>query len=444
MGLIMSSRRTDAPERDLSSLAIARSRDSRERQEGASASSTMTGVLILTLAMLLGACSTTDRETTREDLERVAAAFHEAQANAIREIHDRSGRRIRMEYRDRARAPQSHDVLILSGGGPEGAFGAGFLDGWGKVRDPEYRRPRFDTVGGISTGALLAPFAFVGTAEAYASVAHEYATAGGELTESRGILPYWPSNLSLYTTDGLEKRIRRLLSPEVVRAIAEGGREGRQLLIGATSLDLGAPCVWDLAREAIRQRNGEASADLASVLLASSAVPGAFPPVDIGGMRYVDGGVSMQFLSGMDDRSWIYQPDAGDDAGLGIVDPECPLRIRIWVIINQSLVPEPKVVESSWIDILDRSLATIVRRSVVESLQDLETFMRLVDRQAELDVQFRYVSIPPGIDLGDSEEIFDPEVMSRLVDLGREMGADPTSWNSRALLPSFPRVAHRD
>ena len=78
-------------------------------------------------------------------------------------------RRFRTEYEIELSSgiQQSYDILVLSGGGELGAFGAGFLSGWGDVQDKEFSRPDFDSVSGVSTGALIAPFAFVGTGKAY-------------------------------------------------------------------------------------------------------------------------------------------------------------------------------------------------------------------------------------------------------------------------------------
>ncbi len=50
------------------------------------------------------------------------------------------------------------ELLGISGGGENGAFGAGLLNGWTERGD----RPEFFLVTGISTGALSAPFAFPG------------------------------------------------------------------------------------------------------------------------------------------------------------------------------------------------------------------------------------------------------------------------------------------
>ena len=52
-----------------------------------------------------------------------------------------------------------YNILALSGGGANGAFGAGFLCGWTQAGT----RPKFKIVTGISTGTIIATLAFLGT-----------------------------------------------------------------------------------------------------------------------------------------------------------------------------------------------------------------------------------------------------------------------------------------
>jgi len=239
-----------------------------------------------------------------------------------------SARRIEHEYRiTDAGNTQSYDVLVLSGGGAFGAFGAGFLQEWGTVNDPEFARPQFDTVSGISTGAMIAPYAFVGTPEAYETVVVFYQNPGDSWVRRRGIIPYLPGSVSIFDVSKLHDQIRSAVTPELIRGLAQGAEENRRLLIGATSVDYGLLRVWDLAKAA-REKPFEESSDLAvSTLLASSAIPGAFPPILIDNLMYVDGGAAMSVVGATDDRNWAYA--LGRDHDFSFLSEDVPIRIRV-------------------------------------------------------------------------------------------------------------------
>jgi hypothetical protein len=200
-------------------------------------------------------------------------------------------------------------------------------------------------------------------------------------------------------------------------------------------MDYGMIRVWDLARIALEFPVKKAVRRTVSVLLASSALPGAFPPVLIDGLLYVDGGASMQVVSGIAKRGWAYVPDK---QRFPFANNGPPIRIRVWIIINQKLLLDPKVVESRWSSIATRSLSTIVRSSTLQSIQDMETYLRLLDLRPNIDAKMRYVAIPQDYEIPNADEMFDAKVMRQLADLGRRMGADPTSWRTEALPPGAP------
>jgi hypothetical protein len=348
-------------------------------------------------------------------------------------------RRIEGEYRAAMAAPdaprQSHDVLILSGGGAFGGFGAGFLDGWGSVSDPEFARPHFDQVSGISTGALIAPYAFIGSPAAYETLVAEYQNPGSDWVRRRGLIPFLPGNVSLYDVSELRRHIRDAVTPELVADLAEGSDEDRVLIAGAASLDYGILRVWDLARIARESPLDDAVDEIASILTASSAIPGAFPPVEIDDLLYVDGGTAMQVVGGIEDRSSLYAPD-GPSVGFELEGP--PVRIRAWIIVNQKLRSDPKVVDSRWTSIANRSLDILLRTSMLQSIQDGETYVAFLDGRPDLDAVLRYVAIPQDFEVPDSDQMFDARTMRALVELGRRMGADPSSWRTEALRPGAP------
>ena len=127
-------------------------------------------------------CQTPQRWLSEDELLNGQEVYLGAYQSELDVLSSQSTARIESEYRRALESPENEpqtlDVLVLSGGGAFGAFGAGFLEGWGHVVEPGFRRPVFDSVSGVSTGALIAPFAFLGTPEAYAEIVELYENPG--------------------------------------------------------------------------------------------------------------------------------------------------------------------------------------------------------------------------------------------------------------------------
>ena len=221
----------------------------------------------------------------------------------------------------------------------------------------------------------------------------------------------------------------------VAVAIGAEAAANRQLLIGATNVDYGLLRVWDLAQLASEASLEEAHERAISILLASSAIPGAFPPIEMDDLLYVDGGAAMQMVGGLDERGWVQAPDSVE---IDYLEPGQPIRLRVWVIVNQKLLPDPALVRSRWTSFGARSLSTLVRTSTLQSIQDLSTYLQAINALPAFDTELRYVAIPQDFPIPDSDEMFDAETMRALVDLGRRMGADPESWRTEALRPGAP------
>ncbi len=394
------------------------------------------------MTIALSACQTPPlRLINEKELADRHPEFLRSYQSELDAISAKTAKRIEHEYRKASLSTennqQSYDMLVLSGGGAFGAFGAGFLKGWGKVSKIDYARPQFDSISGISTGSLLAPFAFIGTPKAYDSILNFYQKPGADWARKRGIIPYLPGNVSVYDVSKLHKTINAAITPEIIENLAKGSQAGRQLLVGATNMDYGLLRVWDLAQIASETSTQKAIEQTVSILSASTAIPGLFPPEIIDDLLYVDGGATMQMVGGIDDRSWAYKTK---DKQMGFVNPKAPIKIRVWIIVNQKLLTDAKVVRSRWTSIASRSLNTLIRASTLQSIQDVETLVQLVNRQSEFDAEMRYVAIPQDFPIADSDEIFDAKTMRDLVKLGLQMGADPTSWKTEALRPGAPFV----
>ncbi|MDJ0835474.1 MAG: patatin-like phospholipase family protein [Acidobacteriota bacterium] len=339
--------------------------------------------------------------------------------------------RLKAEYQN-PDVSQSYDILVLSGGGEYGAFGAGFLKGWGRIEEGEFARPHFDSVTGISTGSLMAPFAFVGSRASYAALLDYYRNTPSGLIQGRPLWRLLRGKSSIYDAMPLFETIRNSLTTDLVSQIARESKNNRALIVGSTNLDYGLLRVWDLADMVADQQADEARALLSRRLIASSAIPGAFPPVEMGGYSYVDGGASLQMITGVGERDWLYREEV---TPFDFVQPDRPLRVRLWIIVNTKLLLKPKVIPSNWADISMRSLQILMGASRLQTLQDAETLTRMINQRPELDMVMRYVSIPSDYPILETEYMFDREKMRDLADLGERMGADPSSWREKAPAP---------
>jgi predicted acylesterase/phospholipase RssA len=196
-----------------------------------------------------------------------------------------------------ARAGKPLTILALSGGGAGGAFGAGAVVGLTRAGT----RPAFDVVTGVSAGALVAPYAFLGPSwdaqllDAFTSAAQE------NLLQSRGLGVIFGS--SVYSGRPLRQLVDAYVTDEMIQAIAREAAKGRLLLVATTDVASGEPVIWDLGAIA---KNGGSSARalIRDVLVASASVPGMFPPVIIrvakdglnDDQAHVDGAATVPFF----------------------------------------------------------------------------------------------------------------------------------------------------
>ena len=315
------------------------------------------------------------------------------------------------------------DILILSGGGAKGAFGSGFLRGWGSVSDGPIARPEFDVVTGVSTGALIAPFAFVGTPDAYDAIDALYRHPGKNWVKRKAFF-FSTRYSSMMNIRGLEADIRASVNGTIVEGLADGAANDRVLMVAATNLDLGMMHAWDLGREAL-ERDGDGAAErVHELLLASIAMPGAFPPVEIDGDLHVDGGASEQILV-LGDPTWEHNPIHRWTREY----PDLPLPLfRVWVVINNKLRIDAERTKLSWVAIARRSLENMMDASLRSTMLRLEHAAE-VFRDAGLESELRWVAIPDDFEIPKGK-MFDQEKMLALSDLGRRMGADPSSWHT--------------
>jgi predicted acylesterase/phospholipase RssA len=375
------------------------------------------------------------RVITDAQLEEMIRLHKQTVTNEQELMKEALVRRIGREYEVHKATgePFVYDMLIISGGGAKGAFGAGFFEGWGEIESGEYQRPEFDMVTGVSTGALIAPFAAIGTDDAYAQAIDFYANPQGNWLKSRGLIKFLPKHISLFNNCHLHDTIRGAMDQPMIEALAEVAADDRLLLIGATNLDIGAGRVFDLGLEAQRALDGGDPDRVGSILLASSAIPAAFPPIEMDGMLFADGGATSNLFVAS-----FPGPD-GAVARYQQTNPGAPLpRVRVWIVVNQKLKPLHAVTQPRWISISGRALDTLTATTQLFALALIRDMVREARVERGLDVELHLVSIPNDAPENQTENMFDQKYMLDLEALGRRMGADPSSWTDE--IPSAYRL----
>lgn len=307
------------------------------------------------------------------------------------------------------------DMLVLSGGGSDGAYGAGMMNGWTARGD----RPEFALVTGISTGALIAPFAFVGddfddelerfytnTKTADVIVPALYDVLVGD-------------SLGLADTQGFVDAVDRALTPEFIKRIAEEHNKGRRLWVGTTNIDAQRPVIWNIGAIAATGRPG-ARVLIRDVLIASASIPGAFSPqliqVEVNGRRYtemhVDGGVTRQlFLYPIDLKlsEYIRSRDRRMRPG------------TIYVVRNTLLDPKFQAVAPRVLEITARSVSTLIKFSGVADVE-------IIRAQAISDgFGLQFTSVPADFSVEEAE-FFDPVYMRALYEVGYDRIVEGEAW----------------
>ena len=304
------------------------------------------------------------------------------------------------------------NILALSGGGADGAFGAGALVGLTRSAS----RPQFSVVTGVSTGALIAPYAFLGSA--WDDQLVEVYTSGraDHLLQSRGLGALFGS--SVYQGTPLKQLVDRYATDELIQAVAHEAGSGRLLLVATTDVGTGEPVVWDLGSIAM---NGgpNARALFRDVLVASASVPGLFPPVVIRVQEqqalyeevHVDGTITVPFFV---PPAFVEPSRYGSDPSDGA---------SVYIIVDGRLSEQPAPIRMR--------TRTIVSRSVSAGLNHMfRTTLELTVIDAELrGAQLQYAAIPvayPQLDPFD----FRAATMRSLFRYGYECARAGRLWTS--------------
>lgn len=367
----------------------------------------LTGLAVLTA--LLAACGSLPRP---EGPLRIAP--HQIMPVADPRIRSTDTVKIRAmadTFTERMARGDHHDVLSLSGGGAGGAYGAGVMVGWTEHGD----RPEFDVVSGVSTGALIAPFAFLGP-----EWDDELTAAYTDGQASNLLNPRVLSILaapSLFSSDGLRALVDRNVTPEMLTAIAAEYAKGRQLLVATTNLDTEETVIWDMGL--LASQGPQAVELFKQVLVASASIPGVFTPQLIAGLNpdgevvlemHADGGVNTPFLAVPEGALLWTAPEAQDG------------RAAIYVIVNGQLGANTGVTPGRLAGILARaydsmSKATARQALVANSAFTMRNGMALV-----------VTSIPDNANVSSLN--FGQAEMTALFNVGRARAASGQAWTS--------------
>jgi hypothetical protein len=289
--------------------------------------------------------------------------------------------------------------------------------------DPLARPERFDVVTGVSTGALIAPFAWLGQADDDDRVVQLYRNPRKDWVKQRWPLYFLPYHVSFAEVPGLERAMKETFDRRMVERIAEQSESDRLLFVNTTNLDDASPHVFYLIPEAKRAVETGDPSRFHNILLASAGIPGAFPYREIDGSMYVDGGVSANMIFGG------RLPEERRLVGLWqtlYADTPMP-KLRYWVIFNNQLHAPPTVVSPRWYDIIMRSVDTASRAASLNAIRQLFMLAEVARLKRNADVEVRFVAVPDDF-RPPKPGTFIKETMNALADLGEKMGADPRSW----------------
>ncbi len=305
--------------------------------------------------------------------------------------------------------------LAISGGGSNGAFGAGLLKGWTAAGN----RPQFHMVTGISTGALIAPFAFLGPEKDHILEEFYTTTSTKDILKKRWIFALLRREAGADSTP-LQNILTDIINGPLIEEIAAEHNKGRRLFIGTANLDAGRPVMWNIGGIAA---SGHPSAIplIRAVMLASASIPGMFPPVliKVGAGEetfdemHVDGGTANQvflYPASLDERQAKKK--------LGIKG-----KSHLWIIRNGFIDPRFESVPNRATQIAGRSVSLLIRTQANGDLQRL--YLQTQNDKMKYNLAF----IPDSF-RETSDEDFDPVYMRKLFDLGYEMAEQGFPWQN--------------
>jgi predicted acylesterase/phospholipase RssA len=372
-------------------------------------------VLLPVLFILSGCMQTLDRALDASEADKASIAGYG-------EIRTYLDARFEEAPRDVANwAPATRrgnlDALMISGGGAGGAFSVGVLSAWSASKT----RPQFDVVTGVSTGALIAPYAFLGPA--YDDTLVNLYTSGvaQKLVRTKGFVGLFGS--SLLRGQPLKQMVERYVTPALLQQIAAEHRKGRRLFILTTNLDTQRAVVWNMGAIANSGR-ADALKLFQDILTASASIPGVYPAVMIkaesGGRHFEeihsDGGSASQILM---------MPQAL------LTSSSRPLltkgrSVNFYVIVNNALMPEFSTTADRTLPVIMRAYSIFIKSQTQSALTALYNYSRMTGarfRVASIDARVPYSTFDP----------FNTNYMRAVYNLGYAEFAAGTLWKDKPI-----------
>jgi hypothetical protein len=312
-------------------------------------------------------------------------------------------------------------MLAISGGGAGGAFSVGILSAWSQLGN----RPSFDVVTGVSTGALIAPLAFLGPEYDQRLRRLYLSDQARDLVDInwRGFGVFSPS---LLRGDALRRMVGENMTDDILHRIASEHRAGRRLLVMTTNLDTQRAVVWNIGAIAGSGR-ADALALVRQVLIASASVPGILPPVPIKAVvdrkqieeLHSDGGSSAQFFT-LPEQLIVAPNHAGKE------------NLHIYVIINNALIPEFAMSPERALPIMARAYAILLKAHTKQGLIALYNFAQRSDMDldiASIDAQVPYSMTDP----------LNHHYMTSVYRIGYQKTLDKRLWTKRPVFTNAGR-----
>ena len=312
----------------------------------------------------------------------------------------------------------SKNILMISGGGGSGAFGVGVLAGWTATNT----RPRFDVVTGVSTGALIAPYAFLGP-DYDKTLVHLFTSGvAEELVAING--PFGVFGSSLLKPGPLKRYVERSITSKVLSQIAAEHRNGRRLLVLTTNLDTQRGVIWNMGAIAA-SGNPDALELFRDIIVASASVPGVFPPIQI---QAVSNGRQFQELhSDGGSISQVLTPPLLVENALFSETP-VQQKVNLYVIVNNALIPEFDVTPNRAVSSLSRAYSTFLKSQAQSELTALYNHARRTGANfhvASIEVQIPYSILNP----------LDKNYMQAVYRLGYEQTTSGALWKDKPIFP---------
>ena len=305
----------------------------------------------------------------------------------------------------------SLNIIELSGGGQNGAFGAGFLKGWRKTGT----RPEFDVVTGVSTGALLATHAFLGTPADDAVLEKLFTqTYPSKIYRKRGvlsgILDLITGGRSFFDTSPMAAMIDEVIDMDVLRRVAKAHDNNRRLWVGTTNMDYDQTWVWSMSAIA-KQGDQEALELYKKVLRASASPPIAFPPVEIDGHLFADGSVRQNIVV------------------VGLTGTVLPMSSKFgpgnkYVIRNGKDSKEPYAIQNAAVNMVGPALNIMMNNSMDTVLLRSYLAARIHD------YNFHITSIPKEVASGNNILAFNNQEMRNAFDAGFALAQQENAWRT--------------